>query len=181
MKTCTKCNNAFLGKYCKPCRKVYNSSWYEKNASVVKARSIKYYQDHKEQCTMNNLLWTKANPTKVSLSKLKWRTNNPEVNRTLQEQYFSNHRSYYVSKGAEYRARKLHATPSWLTLDDLFVIEEMYDLARLRTATTAIKWEVDHIVPLRGELVCGLHIPSNLRVIPKRDNCQKGNRYVCHD
>ncbi len=68
------------------------------------------------------------------------------------------------------RVRKM--APAWA---DDFMILEMYDLARRRTESTGIVWEVDHIVPLQSRLVCGLHIEHNLRVVPRKVNREKGN------
>jgi hypothetical protein len=73
-------------------------------------------------------------------------------------------------------AQKLNATPAWLTEDDHWLIEEAYDLARLRTQMLGFKWHVDHIVPLRGKYVSGLHVPYNLQVIPASVNCAKRNK-----
>jgi hypothetical protein len=74
-------------------------------------------------------------------------------------------------------AQKLNATPSWLTEEDHWLIEETYDLARLRTQMFGFVWHVDHIVPLKGENVCGLHVPYNLQVILASANCSKRNRF----
>jgi 5-methylcytosine-specific restriction endonuclease McrA len=65
--------------------------------------------------------------------------------------------------------------------DDLtkFVTEEAHDLRRRRNQATSTEWHVDHIVPLKGEEVSGLHIWSNLQVIPKIDNLRKRNAF--HD
>jgi hypothetical protein len=55
------------------------------------------------------------------------------------------------------------------------VVREAHDLRKLRNVATGIEWHVDHVVPLKGEHVCGLHIWSNLAVIPKVINLRKGN------
>ena len=62
-----------------------------------------------------------------------------------------------------------------------FVTSEAHKLRELRNKTTKIKWHVDHIIPLKGTLVSGLHIWNNLRVIPKQLNLAKGNYYSLHD
>lgn len=79
---------------------------------------------------------------------------------------------------AKRRSDKLKRTPAWLTTDDFWIIDQAYELARLRTQMLGFKWEVDHEIPLRGRLVSGLHVPDNLRVIPKLVNRGKSNRFV---
>lgn len=72
-------------------------------------------------------------------------------------------------------AAKISATPSWLTKDQREDIARVYAESALMTAQTGIPHEVDHIVPLRGKSVCGLHVAWNLRVIPAYQNRQKSN------
>ena len=67
---------------------------------------------------------------------------------------------------------KIDAIPTWA---DLGKIENLYKLAKDLEVETGIKYDVDHIVPLRSELVCGLHVESNLRVITAVENRIKGN------
>ena len=71
---------------------------------------------------------------------------------------------------------KLQRTPAWLTVDDYWLMEQAYELAQLRTRVFGFPWHVDHVLPLRGEHVSGLHVPTNLRVIPGAENSRKGNR-----
>jgi hypothetical protein len=75
--------------------------------------------------------------------------------------------------GAKRRAAKFNATPTWA---NEFFIEEAYSLAQLRTKMFGFTWHVDHIVPLNGRTVCGLHTHDNLQVIPGAENLRKGNR-----
>lgn len=75
------------------------------------------------------------------------------------------------------KARKANvkrATPKWASAD---AIQLFYILSEERQAETGVKHHVDHIVPIKGRLVCGLHVQTNLQVIPWRDNLSKGNRF----
>ena len=67
------------------------------------------------------------------------------------------------------------ATPKWLSEFDLFLIEEIYSLCSLRSEALNIRFHVDHIIPLKGKNVCGLHIPNNLRIISAKENLKKSN------
>lgn len=72
---------------------------------------------------------------------------------------------------------KMSRTPGWLTKEDKSYIKCLYQLAAMRNRCDDKKWHVDHIVPLQGESVSGLHVPWNLRVIPAVENIRKGNKF----
>lgn len=73
-----------------------------------------------------------------------------------------------------YKLSKLKATPKWA---NLVAIKAKYQLAAMFNKETEQTWHVDHIVPLQGTNVCGLHVEYNLRVIPAKENLSKGNKY----
>lgn len=74
-----------------------------------------------------------------------------------------------AAKTAKYRASRLKATPAWLTDEQLKDIERIYE-------TCPKGYEVDHIIPLQGKEVSGLHVAWNLRHLPARLNKRKSNR-----
>lgn len=100
-----------------------------------------------------------SDPAKKALSNKNWKANNPEKVRR---------------HGGLRHAPSLKAQPRWASKPAL---EAIYTRALLLTAVTGVKHEVDHIIPLRGENVCGLHVPENLQAIPKRENQLKGYKY----
>ena len=76
------------------------------------------------------------------------------------------------------------AVPIWITADDAKAIAAIYTQAKQLTKDSGIEMVVDHIVPLRGKNVCGLHVPSNLRIITRQENAKKKNKeidYECID
>lgn len=92
--------------------------------------------------------------------------------------YYQSHREKLLADAAircRKRYQKLaHAVPSWVRAE---VVASIYRSARKITASSGIRHEVDHIVPLRSKLVCGLHCEDNLAVITKFANRDKSNRY----
>lgn len=99
---------------------------------------------------------------------------NPEVKRRYKQS--AHGKANARANDAKRHAAKMHRTPAWLTADDLWLIEQAYELASARTALFGFSWHVDHILPLQGRTVSGLHVPNNLQVIPWLDNVRKANR-----
>jgi hypothetical protein len=77
-----------------------------------------------------------------------------------------------------YRRRHREASPPWLTVEDKRQIKQLYLEARRLTKQEGELCVVDHIVPLRNDLVCGLNVPWNLRVITQKENLFKSNKLV---
>jgi 5-methylcytosine-specific restriction endonuclease McrA len=71
----------------------------------------------------------------------------------------------------------MQRTPKWLSNVDKLKIKCLYQVAAMYSRESDEAWHVDHIVPLQGENVSGLHVPWNLRVIPGTDNMRKNNRF----
>lgn len=76
------------------------------------------------------------------------------------------------------RASKLNATPPWLTKQDKEEILLLCSLRNQLDLQTGLVHHLDHIVPLQGENVCGLHVPWNLQILTAEDNCSKGNKLL---
>ena len=68
-------------------------------------------------------------------------------------------------------------TPTWLSDFDRLKIKCMYQIAAMLTRENNEPWHVDHIIPLQGKFVSGLHIPANLQVLRGSDNIRKKNKF----
>ena len=77
---------------------------------------------------------------------------------------------------ARRRAAKLRATPPWLTGEQIKEMVKIYKEAAMIEARTGVQHYVDHIVPLQGKNVSGLHVPWNLQILTADENWSKGRR-----
>src|SRR5579864_6030105 len=119
-------------------RITYNRDYYDRNRAAFSERNRTYYVQHSDQIAVSCKRRAKENP------------------------------DAFAARDARKRARKLQATPHWLTDGDYAEIEAIYAYARRLTEQTGVVHHVDHIVPLKSKFVCGLHVPWNLRAIPAK-------------
>lgn len=133
---------------CIACQVQRTNLWLSENKNIAVAAQRRWESKNRESHLKLSRDWKKSNPHKTAAINVKRKTN------------------------------QLKRCPSWLTNDDLWMIDEAYSLAALRTNITGIKWHVDHIIPLLGKNVSGLHVPTNLQVITAFENYSKGNRYT---
>ena len=137
-------------------------AWYYANKERILAYKKEYYQKNKEKRLAVNAEYRKNNPEKLAEIGKIWRLkNNALLN----------------ARNKARKLAKLNRTPNWLTAIDFERIQNEYKLASLLTKVTGSPWQVDHIIPLQGKTVSGLHVPSNLMAIPAFDNKSKHNRY----
>lgn len=164
-KVCTKCSEEkTLDNFCKQRRGKFGC--HSQCKSCKKAYADQYYKVHKEERMAYNKLW-------VAQDKDYYK----KMDRTeYQRVWRENNRASYNALKAKRRAYKASATPPWLTLIQLQEIESFYSLAKECETLTGDKYHVDHIIPLKGKDVCGLHVPWNLQVLPADINISKGNR-----
>ena len=103
----------------------------------------------------------------------------------LAEARKASHKAWRDRNGAKIKAVDLRhkmklrkATPSWLTDAHWAQMNRFYERAKLKTKRTGIRHDVDHIIPIAGETVSGLHVPWNLQILTQRQNVRKSNRYA---
>ena len=177
MKICTRCHialsleNFYTSKshkngYMSHCKKCESERCKARNALNKEKRLPKQKE------------WQQNNKDLYYKSCKKWK----EANKEKCVFYYTNYRQKNKAKvNARWMAReagKKDRTPSWLTEDQLWMIDEIYDLASIRTEISGISWHVDHVIPLNGKKVSGLHVPWNLMVITAKENQIKGNKFL---
>lgn len=124
----------------------YGKQYHETNREQLVAQMRIYREVNKEYLAEQVRIYHKANPWKIN------------------------------AINARRRAVKLRATPKWLTCEELKEIEDFYKKSKSLKLATGEEYHVDHIVPLQGKNVCGLHVPWNLQVIPAKENLSKSNK-----
>lgn len=101
-----------------------------------------------------------------------------EAKNAYKKQHKARNPDYYKSLVSMRRRRFRLATPKWLTAEHKMEIRLKYRLAIELSRRTGVRHAVDHIVPLQGEEVCGLHVPWNLEVVTQEENLKKSNKLV---
>jgi hypothetical protein len=139
-------------------------------------RSISYYYANKDLRRMSSKKWAEKNLEKRLKSIYAWRERNKDAVKNIIKKSRTRRKGHINFINAKRRAQKLQATPSWLSAIEIAQIQEMYDVAIAKSTQTGIKHHVDHIIPLKNDIVCGLHVPWNLQVIPAIDNIRKSNK-----
>jgi len=116
------------------------------------------------------------NPEKFRTSSANWRLKNPEKFKEVNKKARAKTRAKRNALQIAREASKLNATPAWLTKEQKKHIELFYDMSKRTSEKSGFKCHVDHIVPLKGKTVCGLHVPWNLQIVSASYNSMKKNR-----
>jgi 23S rRNA maturation-related 3'-5' exoribonuclease YhaM len=161
MKTCRTCNLAKEDK----------DLCFSKKTGKLLKRCISCWKQHRKE-------YTQANVEKENALKKKWAENNSEKVKAARKKWKNNNIGKVKADKARRKEYVKKATPKWLSPFQLEVIETIYMMAELRTKMFGIKYNVDHIIPLRGENVCGLNVPWNLETITEEENLKKGNKLL---
>lgn len=134
-------------------------------ATLVESRSKgrDYYMRNKDRIREAQREYSAANSAKAVKRAVEWQRQHPDKKQ---------------ARVAQYRARKSKAVPVWFGEFDRFVWEEAARLVRLRKRCTGVSWDADHIVPINGVTVTGLHVGTNCQVIPSIINRIKSNRML---
>lgn len=170
MKKCTRCGKTQppsefyndrqkkdgLSSHCKTCDNARSREYYAKNSEGVKAR-VKQYDEENRERKLEYLREYGA----------KRRKEQPEKEKARHKQYYEDNQYRFRAQCAKYRAAKKRQTPAWA---DHEAICEFYK-------NCPEGFHVDHIYPINGKTVSGLHVLKNLQYLPAEENLRKGNKY----
>lgn len=158
---------------CIECHREESIARYAKNTDRERDRSAKYHSANKLRRREVRASHYQSNRDRILQKNNAWMAENRERFR----EYLLANSDKVREYASKYRAQKIRATPPWLSEKDREAIAAIYAEAVRLEKETRIPHEVDHIVPLRGDLVCGLHIPINLQILTKDENLKKSNQW----
>lgn len=154
---------------CKECTKAYSARYKKENKNAVEEYSKKYRKKYYEANKEEKLLWQKEYRER-NLNQRR------DYDRKQSKKYYEANKERFLEKGARRRAQKLEATPLWVDEEHKKRLRSIYKTCRNVSERSGKQHHVDHIIPLKGENICGLHVWWNLRIIPAQENLSKGNR-----
>ena len=190
-KTCTKCGEIKglecfskhkrmrdgLATNCKSCFKSFFKVYRQENKEGLSTKGKIYYQNNKDTKLEYGRVYRQNNKEAKADYNRVYRQENKEALLGYNKSYYQDNRESFYASNAKRRSRKLNATPEWLTEQQDLKIELIYKVAKALEMMDGVKRHVDHIVPLKGKGVRGLHVPWNLQVLTAEQNLSKNNSY----
>lgn len=158
-------------------RRAYNKEYAQKNKETAYQRVKEWRAKNPEKVADQQKRYAQKYPEKLVAKSQRWQNNNPEKFAETSRNTRKKNAARVLANKAKYRAIKLNATPKWLNEGDWLEIKSFY-VYRNALKQIGLNYHVDHIVPLQGKNVSGLHVPENLQVILAKQNRLKSNNYV---
>ena len=156
----------------------------EEQKILRRAAQKRYAEKHKEKVSSAIKKWNAENKEKMleaakrHYEKIKNNNEFKLINSLKTREWAKKNPHKVLEQSARKRATKLKRVPCWLTDKDFDEIKNIYLKAKELSEIEGKKYHVDHIIPLRGKYVSGLHVPSNLRVLLAEENMEKSNKFT---
>lgn len=148
-------------------------AWREANKERLAAKWRAWYETHKESERAKARLRGQVNKKRKNETHRAWGRAHPDRRLAYGRSWTKRHPAEKRAAKARRRAAELRQLAEWA---DHEAIKAIYAEAIRLTRETGIKHHVDHVIPLQGKLVWGLHVETNLQILTAKDNHKKGNR-----
>lgn len=145
----------------------YHRAYRAKNLEKSRAYARKSY--HKRLAEGTHKRWADENPEAQRESSLKSKAKHREKHKAYNKAWAKRNAGKVSAYARAYQASKINATPKWLSAQQVKDIEVIYE-------KRPAEHHVDHVIPLKGKNVCGLHVSWNLQYLPASENIRKSNK-----
>jgi len=176
MNPCKTCGSSerYASGNCAPCSRLARQHYYARNRKKQIAAATAWKRANPDKNLRAALKWQRENRDKRRIITTRWRANNSEKIKTSTVARRLAAPWKWAAQVVARRCAKAARTPQWA---DLKKIRAIYAEAARIQSDTGRRMHVDHVIPLRGKLVCGLHIAENLRIVPAEVNWAKNNAF----
>lgn len=187
--------------HCKTCTSKKAADRWMRNIEHNREKSYNYFVEHREERRLYAEHMRKTDPDRTRQYSKKWSIKNP----TYTKEYHINNKDRLNARRKQYRINnperwsniakrwrdtnpgrvrsdsvkrimiRRQSIPPWFEREE---VKQIYIESARISRETGILHHVDHIIPLRGEMVCGLHCLGNLRIVPWYENLSKGNKML---
>ena len=162
---------------CKECLKVQKAASYQRNKEHSLKKSAEWQRNNKDKKNAINARYRNSHKESIAAHLKVYYAENKEKVAKRSSEWLKNNLGTASANRRKDQARKMNRVPTWLSESDLLRMRCYYQVAAMRTRESGQKWHVDHIIPLRGKEVSGLHVPNNLQVITAAENRKKRNLF----
>jgi hypothetical protein len=200
-------NKDGLQSQCRVCAAAYRAEWGRRNPEKLLASNRAHYERNAESMRQKTRDWVAANKERKRDNDRKWRDKNLAAIARRSKVFRESNADRLLKKNRDYRAanrerlkeaqrawrkanhgkvianvtarkkRVRRATPPWLSRSQRKEIQQFYVNAAAANEALGANYQVDHIVPIVHDLVCGLHVPWNLQLLTAEENVEKSNRF----
>lgn len=157
---------------CKQC--VYERT-EKMDARAAAATKAEYQRKNKDRANKYKADWLAKNPEKRHLANVSYYQRNKAKESARTGRWAKENPGRVCASVRKRQLAKIKRTPPWANMG---AISEIYEIAAKQSADTGIPHEVDHVIPLQGKTVSGLHVAENLSVVPCGINRSKRNKFV---
>ncbi len=178
--TCKRGHTRIRGKECKECQRIRNAEYRARDPESHRQRCRQWRENLTQEqraqiaevARARTRAWTQANPERAAKNKQIANKNEAALKR--KRAWKKRHPGMVAKDDVARKARKEQATTQW---NDSRKMRVTYRTAAILSRLMKRQFHVDHIYPLRSKYMCGLHVHSNLQILPAAENISKSNRY----
>ena len=176
---CKRGHIRIKGKECKECQRIRNAEYRARDPEFHRQRCRQWRENLTQEqrvrisevARKRTRTWTQENPERAAENKR--RSGGSEAAKKRKKDWKKRHPEMVSKDAVARKTRKEQATPRW---NDTFEMRVTYRTAAILSQLTKRQFHVDHVYPLRSKYMCGLHVHTNLQILPAAENISKSNR-----